>query len=232
VRAADLVVVQGARETRETLARWNAAPGPVLRRWVPLSAAIAAALLASVWAVALVSTPDPTPLIFPGLGRPVRPEHALEILFRNGLVLALHAMACVAGYIASTSLPREAERYSGAWRRIHDAAGPVAIAWVTAATIFSLATQAYALGGYASTLSLHLGIAPGTLLLALLPHALPELTALFLPLAAWLVASRRGEWSQLMAATFATVTVAVPVLVAAALWETWVAPRILGALAV
>ena len=50
------------------------------------------------------------------------------------------------------------------------------------------------------------------LLLLLLPHAMPELTALFLPLAAWLIASRRGDWDQLLAATFVTVGVAVPTL--------------------
>ena len=50
----------------------------------------------------------------------------------------------------------------------------------------------------------------------MLPHAIPELTALFLPLAAWLIASRRGEWNQLLAATFVTVAIAIPVLVVAA----------------
>jgi hypothetical protein len=65
----------------------------------------------------------------------------------------------------------------------------------------------------------------------LLPHALPELTALFLPLAAWTIASRRGDWQDLLAATFATVAIAVPVLVAAAAIEIWVSPRLLLALA-
>ena len=51
------------------------------------------------------------------------------------------------------------------------------------------------------------------LLLGVLPHAIPELIALFLPLAAWIIASRRGEWDQLLAATFVTVAIAVPVLV-------------------
>ena len=50
----------------------------------------------------------------------------------------------------------------------------------------------------------------------MLPHAIPELTALFLPLAAWLIASRRGEWNQLLAATFITVALAIPALVLAA----------------
>ena len=61
----------------------------------------------------------------------------------------------------------------------------------------------------------------------MLPHALPELTALFLPLAAWLIASRRGEWNQLLAATFITVILAIPVLVMAAMIEVYVWPEIL-----
>ena len=73
------------------------------------------------------------------------------VLFRNGLVLALHSLACVAGFMAGSSLPQVAEGYSGLWRRIHDVAGPLAIAFVVAATLFSLVTQAYALGGGAAT---------------------------------------------------------------------------------
>ena len=64
----------------------------------------------------------------------------------------------------------------------------------------------------------------------MLPHALLELTALFLPLAAWLIASRRGEWNQLLAATFVTVLLAVPTLVLAATLEVYVWPHILEAL--
>jgi hypothetical protein len=69
------------------------------------------------------------------------------------------------------------------------------------------------------------------LLLMLAPHAVPELVALFLPLAAWMIASRRGDWQDLLAATFVTVALAVPVLVAAAAVETWVSPHLLLALA-
>ena len=93
-----------------------------------------------------------------------------------------------------------------------------------AATLFSLCTQAYALGRGAADLSGELGVSPPLLLLGLLPHALPELTALFLPLAAWTLAARRGAWQELLAATFVTVAIAVPILVAAAAVETWVSP--------
>jgi hypothetical protein len=153
------------------------------------------------------------------------------VLLRNSLVLALHAFACVAGFIAGSALPLSASRYSGVWRWVHEKAGPLAIAFVIGATTFSLGTQAYALGGAASTLSAHLGISPGLLVLGLLPHALPELVALFLPLAAWIIASRREEWDQLLAATFVTVAIAAPVLVASSLVEVYVTPDILRWLA-
>ncbi|HWO48147.1 MAG TPA: hypothetical protein VNM41_08805, partial [Solirubrobacterales bacterium] len=65
------------------------------------------------------------------------------------------------------------------------------------------------------------------LILSVLPHALLELTALFLPLAAWLIASRRGEWNQLLAATFITVALAIPALLIAATIEVYVWPQIL-----
>ncbi|HET6448227.1 MAG TPA: stage II sporulation protein M [Conexibacter sp.] len=227
----DLALVRGFGPTRGTLARWNARPGPVLRRWSLGSLAIAALLLLAVWLVALAMPADPTPLPVLGITAPPSLEDVAQILHRNALVLALHAFACVAGYIAGSSLPREAARRHGMWRRIHDAAGPLAIAFVTAATLFSLMTQAFVIGSTASTLSAQLGIAPARLLVALLPHALLELWALFLPLAAWLIASRRRAWDQLLAATVVTVAIAIPVLVLAALIEVYVSPHVLAALA-
>jgi uncharacterized membrane protein YccC len=58
----------------------------------------------------------------------------------------------------------------------------------------------------------------------------PELTALFLPLAAWILASRRGEWDKLLAATLVTVAISLPVLVLTALWEVYLAPHLLQGL--
>ena len=65
--------------------------------------------------------------------------------------------------------------------------------------------------------------------MSLLPHALPELVALFLPLAAWIVASRRGAWDELLAATVVTVAIAIPILVLAAVWEVYGAPHVVRA---
>ncbi len=74
-------------------------------------------------------------------------------------------------------------------------------------------------------------MSPGLLIVGLLPHALPELPALFLPLAAWMIASRRDEWEDLLAATFVTVAIAVPVLLASAAVEVWVSPHVVVSLA-
>ena len=229
--AQDYALVRGIDDTRETLRGWNDHPWPVLRTWFAFSLLIAVALLLSVWAVASLAQPDPTPLFLAGLNKPATLDAVGQVLFRNSLVLALHAMACVAGFIAGSSLLHEARRYTGIWRWIHEKAGPLAIAFVVCATTFSLVTQAYALGSGASTLSAQLGISPALLLVGLLPHALPELVALFLPLAAWIIASRRGDWHELLAATFVTVAIAVPVLIVSAFVEVYVSPGILRELA-
>jgi hypothetical protein len=230
MKAEELAVVQGWDDTRRTLARWQRAPFAVLWPWVRGSLIVAGVLLAAIWLVATLSSPDPSGASFPGVGRPADASDFAFLLYRNGLVLALHALACVAGFMAGSSLPVASAGYSGLWRRVHDRAGPLAIGFVVAATLFSLTTQAYALGHQAADLAGELGLSPLVLLLGLLPHALPELAALFLPLAAWTLASRRGAWEELLAATFVTVAVAVPVLVLAAAVETWVTPDLLAIL--
>jgi hypothetical protein len=228
--APELVVVQGLRDTRGTLERWNARPWATLGPWLGLALVICAALLASVLVVAHFATPDPSGMLLPGLNEPATLGGVRHILFRNSLVLALHAMACVAGFIAGSSLPLEAERYSGVWRWVHDKAGPLAICFVMAATTFSLFTQAYALGHSASTLAAQGHMSSALLLVGILPHAILELTGLFLPLAAWTIASRRGAWEELLAATFVTVTIAIPIVVTAAFIEVYVSPHLILAL--
>jgi len=128
-------------------------------------------------------------------------------------------------------LPLSAERRTGLSRLIHEKARPIAFAWVIAVTCFSLATQAAALGLIGSTIAYDNGISVPLLVLTALPHALLELTAVFLPLAAWTIASRRGTWDQLLAATMVTVAIAIPMLLVAATWEVHVWPYILRAAA-
>ncbi len=224
------VLSHGLRDTRETLELWSERPWPVLGAWVALSLAVAATLLIAVWFVGGLLTPDLTPVHIAGFTHPAEPDALLPILWRNSLVLALHATACIAGFIAGASMPIAAAQRSGLSRWIHVKAGELAILFVCAVTLFSLGTQALYLGFQASTISYQLEISRLELILSVLPHALPELTALFLPLAAWLIASRRGEWNQLLAATFLTVALAVPVLLVTAAIEVYLWPQILEAL--
>jgi hypothetical protein len=220
----------GVRHTRTTLSEWRLDPGRVVGRWLAGSALAAVALLAAVWAIATLDT---------GYSRvlDLQPPFAvgdlgsvLHVLRSNVLVLALHAMACVAGFIAGSSLPLQAEHHRGVSRWLHEHGGRLAIAFVVGATTFSLSAQAYLIGHTLSGLSHFLRVSPGLLLLGVLPHAIPELLALFLPLAAWIIASRRGEWEQLLAATLVTVAIAMPVLVAAAFVEVYLSPHVFTAL--
>ncbi len=215
------------RDTRETLDLWSRQPWRVLRGWIALSLAIALTLLSATWFVAGLLTPDLTPIHLPGFTEPSQLSDLLPILYRNSLVLALHATACIAGFIAGASMPIAAAERSGVSRWIHVKAGELAILFVCAVTLFSLSTQALYLGFQGSTISHQLKLSRLDLILSVLPHAIPELTALFLPLAAWLIASRRGEWNQLLAATFITVVLAIPTLILAATIEVYVWPHIL-----
>jgi hypothetical protein len=224
------VFANGMQDTRAALETWREGRWSILRGWLALSLAIALALLGAVWIVAGLLTPDLTPIHLPGLTEPSEPGDLLPILWRNSLVLALHATACVAGFIAGASMPIAAAQRTGFSRWIHVKAGELAILFVCAVTLFSLSTQALYLGFQGGTIAFQLHISIGLLLLSVLPHALIELTALFLPLAAWLIASRRGEWNQLLAATLVTVLIAIPALVLAATIEVYLWPHVLEAL--
>jgi hypothetical protein len=227
----ELVWNQGISDTRATLARWNEHPWATLRGWLFWSLLTAIGLLAAVFYVARMAQPDATPLIFPGVNADGTFGDVVHVLIRNLLVLALHALACVAGFMAGSSLPQQASARTGLSKLVYEKAGPLAIAFVCCATAFSLFTQADILGHSASTLSAHLGMSPALLIVGLLPHALPELTALFLPLAAWVIASRRNRWDELLAATCVTVAIALPVLVAASMIEIYGSPKLILLLA-
>jgi hypothetical protein len=220
------VFSHGMRDTRRAFEVWNRHPWAVLRGWVALSLAIAMALLGAVWVVAGLLTPDLTPIHLPGLTESADAGDLLPILWRNSLVLALHAT----GFIAGASMPLAAAQRRGFSRWVHVKAGQLAILFVCAVTLFSLMTQALYLGFQGSTIAFQLQISHLALILSVLPHAIPELIALFLPLAAWLIASRRGQWSQLLAATFITVALAIPTLVVAATIEVYIWPYLLEAI--
>lgn len=228
--ASSYALYHGVRRTRSTLRSWQRRPLPVLAAWVGGSALAAAALLAGVLAIAELSSGYTQPL-------QLRPPFAVGqlsdvwgVLGHNLLVLTLHAMACVAGFIAGSSLPLQAQSKSGVSRWVHSHGGRIAIVFVVCATTFSLSAQAYLIGHTLAGVAHFLKLSPALLLLALLPHAIPELIALFLPLAAWIIASRKGQWEQLLAATVVTVALALPVLLACAFAEVYLAPHLFASL--
>lgn len=227
MESSELALVRGIADTKAALRRWGEDPWPVLGAWALGALTISAGLLAATWGVASIVTPDPTPTYIVGVSGAAEFGDYLGILFSNLLVLALHATACVAGFMAGSSLPQVASGMSGPSRWVHEKAGPVAIWWVVLVTGFSLVTQALALGVTGSALAGQLQISPGLLIVSVLPHALIELTAVFLPLAAWIIASRRERWEELLAATGLTVAIAVPMLLVAAAVELVIWPEAL-----
>lgn len=211
------------RETRETLDRWGEKPVKVVGRWAILSFLIASGMLVGVYIVSLSIVPQFTTAIPNILGEP-HIHDVVRVFIRNLLVLALHAFVCIAGFMAMRALPEQTKYKSGVNRWVHEHAGPVTMIFVSGATIFSITTQIWILGHGVGDISYTLQISDTTLMLTVLPHALIELTAVFLPLAAFLIASRSGDWHELLAATVVTVAVALPMIIFAAFMEAYLWP--------
>src|SRR3954465_10855651 len=131
MKADGLAVVQGWPETVATLHRWRRTPRRRLGEWALGSLAVTGLLLAATWYVAVLSPADPTPYVFPGLTRPAHVSDFAFVLYRNSLVLGLHAMACVAGFIVGSANIAEGGR-------VHRNAGKLALGFVAGATLFSL----------------------------------------------------------------------------------------------
>jgi hypothetical protein len=193
-----------------------------------VSFCVASAMLVFVYIVSLLASGTDTVSLPNILGRP-RASDVLVVFLRNILVLALHGFVCLAGFMAMRALPEQAQYKSGLNRWVHDHASPFAMVFVSCATIFSITTQTWILGHQVADLSYSLSLPQSTLMLTVLPHALLELTAVFLPLAAFLMASRDENWHELLAATIVTVSVALPMIVVAAILEAYVWPQSLQA---
>ena len=214
----------GWADVRASFRRWNHDVGAVVRVWMGTSLLVGVALLLATWVVSTQVEPGAP---YAAFSHVPSVAGAQVLLGRNLLVLLMHALICVAGYMALTSMPIVAQGYSGWKRRVHLLAGPIAIVFVAAVTLGSFALQAWSLGSAAPGIAAAYDVPTWQLLLLVSPHALPELTAVFLPLGAWLVLARRREYRELLAASVLSFAAAVPILVIATIVEEWVSPLLI-----
>ena len=202
-------------DMRAALRRWAQSPASVLLSWVTGSLLIGALLLAGALLVATLSVPGPDPYT-PVFADPAAGvADALRIFARNSLVLALHSLVCVAVYLATRPAPPHAGR-------LQERAGPLSLCVVAGLTIYALSQQTWTLGHQLADAAHTLGLSDAGLLARLSVHAIPEVTALFLPLAACIKLVRGAREDDLAAAGVVCFVVALPVVACCALVETFV----------
>jgi hypothetical protein len=188
-------------------------------RWILLSLCLALGMLLAVLAVAelssgYVSEPPEAPPFVAGNLRDV-----LNILQHNALVLALNALACVALFRADDMRSPTATSTQRRLARLIVGAVPVVI-------VSSLGRQTYELGRLLAGAGGYLDSPTKPLLLSILPHAVLELTGMFLPLAAGIALIRRHRWASLLRAAGLSVLLATPMVLAAAFVEVYVSPSV------
>lgn len=223
VTAARLAAREAAiTDTRAALASWLRRPSQLLP-WVGLSAIVSGILLLATYIVAITTTADPTGGGLIAADPSARWADFGFVLGRNFTVLLLHLLVCFATYLVRRSIPIQEGELSGVQAWIHRHAQRPALIMVIALTVFSIFQQAVNLGHGLSSVSAMLPLSEGQILVRLLPHAVPELIAVFLPLAAvvWLEAKDRNR--DLLAAVAACTVVAIPVIVVSAWLEVAVA---------
>lgn len=220
-----LSIVRGWPTTAATLRAWRARPFRSVAPWFALSLGIAFVLLVATCAVALLSPPDTTrPLRLPSESPRSEWRVFRYFVVSNSVVLALHAAACFSGFLVFLSITQPDPQEGQLLRRATRATAIGAIFLVPVATLLSIATQAWTLGSYASTAAYHDGVQVWALIVSTLPHALPELTAVFLPLAACLLLGRTADGrGRLLAATIVSVVIALPMIAVSGVVEarTW-----------
>lgn len=147
---------------------------------------------------------------------------AARIFGENLLVLLLYAM----GNIAALLIQR--------WRRGEERSEMVsrefvsrlATSMVIGLLLFAAYREAYTLGHGLAGFSGYFYVSPWRLWSGVLPHALPELTGIFLPVVIWLFAGREGKERELLTLTVVAVLAALPLLATAALIEVYVSPKV------
>jgi hypothetical protein len=187
-------------------------------RWMLLSLCFSLVTLLAVFAVALISSgyirepPEAPPFVAGDL------RDVLTIVQHNALVLALNALACVALYRANDM------RSDSAASSMERVIASVIVGVVPVVIVGALGKQVYDLGRVLAGAAGYLYTPTKPLFLAILPHAVLELTGMLLPLAAGLTLIRQQRWASLLTAAGITALVAIPLVIGAAFVEVYVSP--------
>jgi hypothetical protein len=203
-------------------------------RWATIAAVVAGALLGGVALVAVHTRGTYLDGIDSGL---LTRHHAfgdaLYVFRRNLLVLGIHLCACWIGAILGRPYrpaPDSLGRLGRLHRPVPEWMGRAALLWALLVTLLSVGVQALALGRLLADISVAADIPRLTLLVLVLPHAVPELLAVFLPLGLFLLEARRGQLERLGLWSLQAAAIALPVLLCAAAIETYVTPaRVIAA---
>jgi Stage II sporulation protein M len=210
--------------TRDALREWRAERYRTVLPWLGLSLVVAVVILGAVLAFSFALTPD-----FRGGGVPQLGgvSDALRTWLRNLSVLLLHLLIGVATFACLRTLPMQAEHRHGWDRFIHRSLARPTLVGIAAAAVYSMAHLSITIGARLAAVSRELHHSAANVLAALLPHTIPELTAVFLPLGATLVVARRDP-DRLIAAMAVCAAAGTVLLAGAAACETWVSPRLLA----
>jgi hypothetical protein len=209
-------------------AGWNE-----VRRWLLLSSAIATIMLVGVVLLAHLVPANPQGEANSRLLDPHGSWSEVGVILRANLtVLALHFFACYAGALVGRPhqpLPDKWSRYARWHYEMPQWLGNSALFYATAATFTSIALQTTELAFVLHNLANYLHTSPGAVMIRVLPHAVLELVGIFLPLALFLIQARRKQLFPLNRWVYQSAAIAVPLIVIAALIETFVSPHLFTA---
>ena len=204
------------------------AGGPEVGRWALIAGLVSAVLLSSVAVLASHDHGHAADGLNSGLLTTHHPSgYVLSVLERNLLVLGIHICACWIGAIIGRPFqpaPARLGRLAVLHRPVPGWMAQAALYYALIVTLLSVALQATALGRQLADISSATGLSPIHLLWLVLPHAVPELLAVFLPLGLFLLEAGRGRLDRLGLWSLQAGAIALPILVAAALVETDVTP--------
>lgn len=147
--------------------------------------------------------------------------------FRNILVLGLHYFCCQLGAIVSRPhkpLRGKAARFSALHRPLPSWMENAALGYALAATALSILLQMTALGFILADISAYTGLAHYQIILLVLPHAIPELIGVFLPMGLFITQSYRRQLRPLARYANQALVLAIPLIVIAAIIESTISP--------